>query len=283
MSDIIFLNGNYLEKENATISIMDRGFLFGDGVYELIPVYKGKPFLIDKHLSRLRSSLSLIGMKSDHEHIENLYEILLELIKKNGYQDHFFYVQITRGFQASRNHVYQEDVTPTILVMGEKYQIFPREKLSLGFNGCLQEDFRWTKSNIKSISLLGNVMLKNYASQNGFYETLLIRDEKLTEGSASNVFISKGQQVMTPNLGPDLLPGVTRDLLIDLLKQNGVEIKECDISREDLIDSDEVWCTSSTNYCVPIVEIDGKTIGSGKVGGNSFKSYDLITEFISSL
>ncbi len=283
MSEIIYLNGDYINKENATISIMDRGFLFGDGVYELIPVYNGKPFLIKKHLARLKSSLTLIGMDPQNPYVENLQSILLELIEKNKYVNYFFYVQITRGYQASRNHVYNEEADPTLLVMGEKYQVFPREKLSAGFKGCLQDDFRWTKSNIKSISLLGNVMLKNYASRNGFYETLLVRDEKLTEGSASNVFVSKDSHVMTPNLGSDLLPGVTRDLLIDLLNENDIYVKECDISKQDLIDSDEVWCTSSTNYCVPITEIDGKIIGSGDVGKNSFKSYDLITQYISSL
>ena len=283
MSQIIYLNGQYINRDNAKISIMDRGFLFGDGVYELIPVYNSKPFLINKHLKRLRSSLELVGMSADFQDIENLEQIMLELIFKNQYVNHFFYVHITRGYQSSRNHVYSENIKPTVLVMGEEYKVFSKEKLGKGFKGCVRDDFRWMKSNIKSISLLGNVMLKNYAAQNGFYETLLVRNKKLTEGSASNIFVVKNAQVMTPNLGAELLPGVTRDLLIELFRNDNIEVKETDVTETDLLNSEEVWCTSSTNYCVPITEIDGKKIGDGSVGGFAYKSYDLISTFISSL
>ena len=283
MSQIIYLNGKYLNRDDAKISIMDRGFLFGDGVYELIPIYRSKPFLINKHLQRLKSSLELVGMSGDSGVIESLEEIMLELISKNKYIDHFFYVHITRGYQPSRNHVYPKDIEPTVLVMGEEYKVFPKEKLENGFKGCVREDFRWMKSNIKSISLLGNVMLKNYAAQNGFYETLLVRNKKLTEGSASNIFVVKKEQVMTPNLGVEILPGVTRDLLIELFRNNNIEVQETDVTEDDLLSSEEVWCTSSTNYCVPITEIDNNMIGNGKVGNYSYRSYDLITKFISAL
>ena len=283
MSQIIYLNGQYVNRDNAKISIMDRGFLFGDGVYELIPVYNSKPFLINKHLKRLRSSLELVGMSADFQDIENLEQIMLELIFKNQYVNHFFYVHITRGYQSSRNHVYSENIKPTVLIMGEEYKVFSKEKLGKGFKGCVRDDFRWMKSNIKSISLLGNVMLKNYAAQNGFYETLLVRNKKLTEGSASNIFVVKNGQVMTPNLGVELLPGVTRDLLIELFRNDEIEVKETDVTEGDLLNSEEVWCTSSTNYCVPITEIDGKKIGDGSVGGFAYKSYDLISKFISTL
>ena len=283
MSQVIYLNGKYIDRDNAKISIMDRGFLFGDGVYELIPVYKSKPFLVNKHLQRLRSSLELVGMSTDFGVIEDLEEIMFELISKNNYVNHFFYVHITRGCQPSRNHVYPKNIKHTVLVMGEEYKVFSKEKLENGFKGCVREDFRWMKSNIKSISLLGNVMLKNYAAQNGFYETLLIRNKKLTEGSASNIFVVKNGQVITPNLGAELLPGVTRDLLIELFRKNNIDVQETDVTEDDLLSSEEVWCTSSTNYCVPITEIDNKKIGDGMVGDYSYRSYDLITKFISAL
>lgn len=283
MSQTIYLNGEYINRDDAKISIMDRGFLFGDGVYELIPIYNSKPFLINKHLQRLRSSMELVGMRTSSGLTENLEQIMLELISRNQYVNHFFYVHITRGYQSSRNHIYSEDIKHTILIMGEEYKVFSREKLENGFKGCVREDFRWMKSNIKSISLLGNVMLKNYAAQNGFYETLLIRDNKLTEGSASNIFVVKNGQVMTPNLGVELLPGVTRDLLIELFRKNNIVIEETDVTEDDLLTSEEVWCTSSTNYCVPITEIDNKKIGKGNVGDYSYKSYDLISNFISAL
>jgi len=283
MNQIIYLNGQYINRDNAKISIMDRGFLFGDGVYELIPVYNSKPFLVNKHLKRLRSSLELVGMRKDFQDIENLEEIMFELISKNEYVNHFFYVHITRGYQSSRNHVYSENIKHTVLVMGEEYKVFSKDKLEEGFKGCVRDDFRWMKSNIKSISLLGNVMLKNYAAQHGFYETLLVRNKKLTEGSASNIFVVKNGQVMTPNLGVELLPGVTRDLLIELFQNDNIEVKETDVTEDDLLNSEEVWCTSSTNYCVPITEIDGKKIGDGRVGKYAYKSYDLISKFISTL
>ena len=283
MSQIIYLNGEYINRDDGKISIMDRGFLFGDGVYELVPIYKSKPFLINKHLQRLRSSLELVGMKTDFAIIEDLESIMLELIAKNKYVDHFFYVHITRGCQSSRNHVYPDGIKPTVLVMGEEYKVFSKEKLKNGFKGCVREDFRWMKSNIKSISLLGNVLLKNYAAQNGFYETLLIRNKKLTEGSASNIFVVNSGKVMTPNLGVEILPGITRDLLIELFRKNNIDVEETDVSEDDLLNSEEVWCTSSTNYCVPITEIDSKKIGDGTVGEYSYKSYDLINNFISEL
>lgn len=283
MSQIIYLNGEYINRDDGKISIMDRGFLFGDGVYELVPIYKSKPFLVNKHLQRLRSSLELVGMKTDFAIIEDLESIMLQLIAKNKYVDHFFYVHITRGYQSSRNHVYPEGIKPTVLVMGEEYKVFSKEKLKSGFKGCVREDFRWRKSNIKSISLLGNVLLKNYAAQNGFYETLLIRNKKLTEGSASNIFVVSGGKVMTPNLGVEILPGITRDLLIELFHKNNIDVEETDVTEDVLLNSEEVWCTSSTNYCVPITEIDSKKIGDGTVGEYSYKSYDLINKFISEL
>tara|TARA_B100000575_G_scaffold60301_1_gene45710 strand:+ start:1239 stop:2090 length:852 start_codon:yes stop_codon:yes gene_type:complete len=283
MDEIIFLNGDYINRENAKISIMDRGFLFGDGVYELIPIYKSKPFLIKKHLDRLHSSMSLIGMSDEHFFMQDFENIFNELIERNEYKDHFFYVHVTRGYQSTRNHVYDKKIQPTVLIMGEGYNIFSSEQIKRGFKGCTQEDFRWTKSHIKSISLLGNVLLKNYAAQQNFYETLLLRDAKLTEGSASNIFISKGDDIFTPSLGVDLLPGVTRDLLIELFFAENKVIHECDVTKSDLQQADEIWCTSSTNYCVPITELDGVKVGNGQVGDFSLQAYDLISRYISTI
>jgi D-alanine transaminase len=255
---------------------MDRGFLFGDGVYELIPVYNKKIFLLHKHLNRLKNSLSLIGMSN----IRGIEDIINNLISRNSNDNFFIYLHITRGKQFQRNHIYREEVEPTILVMCEQYPSYEKEQIKKGFHACIHDDFRWLKSNIKSISLLGNVMLKNHASKNGYYETLLIRDNKLTEGSASNVFIVKDNIIHTPRLSNKLLPGVTRDLLIDLLKNNDMAINESDISQDDLLSSDEVWCSSSTNAVVPITMVDENQIGSGKVGSTSLLAYDITRDFI---
>jgi D-alanine transaminase len=274
--DEIYLNGKFISRSNAQISIMDRGFLFGDGVYELIPVYNKKIFLLHKHLNRLKNSLSLIGMSN----IRGIEDIINNLISRNSNDNFFIYLHITRGKQFQRNHIYREEVEPTILVMCEQYPSYEKEQIKKGFHACIHDDFRWLKSNIKSISLLGNVMLKNHASKNGYYETLLIRDNKLTEGSASNVFIVKDNIIHTPRLSNKLLPGVTRDLLIDLLKNNDMAINESDISQDDLLSSDEVWCSSSTNAVVPITMVDENQIGSGKVGSTSLLAYDITRDFI---
>ena len=274
--DEIYLNGKYTTKSNAQISVMDRGFLFGDGVYELIPVFNKKIFLLHKHLGRLKNSLNLIGMKS----IDGLEKVIDKLISNNSKKNFFIYLHVTRGEQRHRNHVYPQSIEPTVLIMCEEYPSYNRDQVKNGFSACIQEDFRWLKSNIKSISLLGNVLLKNFASSNNFYETLLIRDNKLTEGSASNVFIVKDKVIHTPKLSNELLPGVTRDLLIDLLKNNDMKVIESDITQEELLLSDEIWCSSSTNAVVPIVKINDTIIGSGSAGDISIFAHKITRDFI---
>ena len=274
--DQIYLNGSFLPRSEAQIPIMDRGFLFGDGVYELIPVFNKKVFLLEEHLKRLKNSLNLIQMND----IKGLDKIISTLIKKNTKNTFFIYLHITRGVQSSRNHISSENIEPTILLMCEDYPSFSKNEIKQGFQATIQNDFRWMKSNIKSISLLGNVLLKNYASSTGCYETLLVRNKKLTEGSTSNVFIVKDEIIYTPQLSNELLPGVTRGLLIRLLNQNNLKVIESDISQSDLINADEVWCSSSTNAVVPIVKVDGDIINTGKVGSVSMKIYGLAQDFI---
>lgn len=274
--DEIYLNGKFISRLSAQISIMDRGFLFGDGVYELIPVYNKKIFLLHKHLNRLKNSLDCIGMSD----IDGIEDIIDQLISRNTSENFFIYLHVTRGEQLQRNHIYGKAIEPTVLVMCEEYPSYDKDQIKKGFHACMHEDFRWLKSNIKSISLLGNVMLKNHASSNGYYETLLIRNNKLTEGSASNVFTVKNNIIHTPKLSNELLPGVTRDLLIDLIKTNNMTINESDISQEDLLASDEVWCSSSTNAVVPITMVDKHQIGSGEVGNISLQIYDITKDFI---
>jgi D-alanine transaminase len=274
--DEIYLNGSFLPRSKAQISIMDRGFLFGDGVYELIPVFNKKVFLLDEHLKRLKNSLNLIQMNE----IKGLDKIINTLIKKNIKNTFFIYLHITRGVQSSRNHIYSENIDSTILLMCEDYPAFSENLIKKGFQATIQDDFRWMKSNIKSISLLGNVLLKNHASSNGCYETLLVRNKRLTEGSTSNVFIVKDEIIYTPKLSNELLPGVTRGLLIKLLNQNNLKVIESDIYQSDLINADEVWCSSSTNAVVPIVKVDDNMINDGKAGSITMKVYEITQDFI---
>ena len=274
--DEIYLNGSFVPRSKAQISIMDRGFLFGDGVYELIPVFNKKVFLLDEHLARLKNSLNLIQMSD----VKGLDKIIHELIKKNIKNTFFIYLHITRGVQDSRNHIYSENIKPTVLLMCEDYPAFSEDLIKKGFQATIQDDFRWMKSNIKSISLLGNVLLKNHASSNGCYETLLIRNKKLTEGSTSNVFIVKDEIIYTPKLGNELLPGVTRGLLIKLLNENHLKVIESDIYESDVVNADEVWCSSSTNAVVPIIKVDKNIINNGRVGNITMKVYEIAQDFI---
>ena len=275
--DQIYLNGSFLPRSEAQIPIMDRGFLFGDGVYELIPVFNKKVFLLDEHLKRLKNSLNLIQMNE----IQDLDKIINTLIKKNIKNTFFVYLHITRGVQNSRNHIYSENIEPTVLLMCEDYPEFSEDLIKKGFQATIQDDFRWMKSNIKSISLLGNVLLKNHASSNRCYETLLIRNNKLTEGSTSNVFIVKDEIIYTPKLSNELLPGVTRGLLIKLLNENHLKVIESDIYESDVVNADEVWCSSSTNAVVPIIKVDDNIINNGRVGNITMKVYEIAQDFIS--
>ena len=235
-------------------------------------------FLLHKHLDRLKNSLNLIGM----HFINGLEEAIEKLISSSTKNNFYIYLHITRGQQSHRNHIYSKSIQPTVLIMCEEYLSFDQNQIASGFSACVQEDFRWLKSNIKSISLLGNVLLKNLADSEGFYETLLIRDNKLTEGSASNVFTVKNNEIFTPKLSNELLPGVTRDLLIELLNDNNMKVTEADISQEDLLNADEVWCSSSTNAVVPIVKVDNTDIGSGKTGDITLFAHKITKDFVRS-
>ena len=258
--EVVYLNGNYSPKEETTLSILDRGFLFGDGVYELIPIYNKKIFYIDAHLERLKSSLQQINIAPSLLDALDIIEIINRLIDQNNYDNYFIYIHISRGVDLKRNHIYSEDYKPTILIMGENYVPFGRDVIINGKKAILEDDYRWLKSNIKSTSLLANVLIKNKANENGAYEALLLRDGFLTEGSASNVFMVKDGIIKTPRLSHKLLPGITRKFLVDLISLHQLEYSECDISRHELLDADEIFCSSSTNPVVPITQVNDKII-----------------------
>ena len=258
--EVVYLNGNYSPKQETTLSILDRGFLFGDGVYELIPIYNKKIFYIDAHLERLKSSLQQINIAPSLLEDVDIIEIINRLIDQNNYDDYFIYIHISRGVDQKRNHIYSEDYEPTILIMGENYVPFNRDVIINGKKAILEDDYRWLKSNIKSTSLLANVLIKNKANDNGAYEALLLRDGFLTEGSASNVFMVKDGIIKTPRLSNKLLPGITRKFLVDLISLHHLEYSECDISKHELLDADEIFCSSSTNPVVPITQVDDKVI-----------------------
>ena len=278
-TETVYLDGNYIQKNEAKLSILDRGFLFGDGVYELIPVYNQHIFYIDYHLKRLKSSLDLINIDSSTIDDMHIIDIIKELISKNNYINHYIYIHISRGVDTTRNHIYSKSCKPTVLIMGENYTPFTKQDIKKGKSAITEDDYRWLKSNIKSTSLLANVLIKNKAYNEKAYEAILIRDGYLTEGSASNVFIVNGNVIKTPSLSNKLLPGITRKFLTDLIKKHNLEFSECEISKDDLYESDEIFCSSSTNPVVPIIQLDTKVI-SKEAGPVSMKLYQHAQSFI---
>ena len=278
-TETVYLDGNYTQKNEAKLSILDRGFLFGDGVYELIPVYNRHIFYIENHLKRLKNSLNLINIDSSIIDDIEIIEIIKDLVSTNNYINHYIYIHISRGVDKTRNHIYAKSCKPTVLIMGENYIPFSKQDIEKGKSAITEDDYRWLKSNIKSTSLLANVLIKNKAYDEQAYEALLIRDGYLTEGSASNVFIVNNNIIKSPTLSNKLLPGITRKFLTDLIKKHNLEFSECEISKDELFESDEIFCSSSTNPVVPITKLDTKVI-SKEAGPMSMEMYQHAQDFI---
>jgi len=264
---IVYLNGQYLPAEKASISVMDRGFLFADGVYEVIPVYKGKLFRLAEHLERLNNSLAAIRLPNPHS-LSPWDDLLSQLVAKNGAGHLSVYLQVTRGVVAKRDHCYTQALQPTVFAMATSMPIAASEDIArtMGEKAITADDIRWKRCDIKSISLLPNILLKQQAQDAGAAEAILLRSGFVTEGSASNVFIVSNGMLWTPIKDNQLLGGITRDLIIDLVSHAGLSCAEADISEAQLRAADEIWVTSSTKEIVPIIELDNEKVGAGVVG-----------------
>ncbi|XOJ52026.1 aminotransferase class IV [Candidatus Pseudothioglobus sp. Uisw_050_01] len=262
---MVYLNGNFIPKEKAFISVMDRGFLFGDGVYEVFPVYNKKIIGLEAHLLRLQEGLDAINIKNPHSKNDwvNLIEKIISFNIKNVNQA--IYLQISRGCDENRKHTYDE-LNPTIYIQSSL--IGPREKNSLlkGKSAITREDIRWLKSNTKATSLLANTLYAQEAKENNAEEAILLRDDIVTEASSSNVFIVKDNCIYTHPKGRNILPGITRDITIAFAKKLDFKVNEIIFSKEQLMEADEVWITSSTREILPITSIDNNIINTGLSG-----------------
>lgn len=270
---IVYLNGQYLPLADAKISVLDRGFLFGDGIYEVIPVYGGKLFRLHEHLNRLENSLRKIRLPLFISHSQ-WEEILLGLICGDNNQS--IYLQVTRGV-AKRDHSIPSNIEPTIFAQSTPLE--PVEIPAGGMRAITLQDIRWTYCDIKSVALLANVLLRHQATEKNCAEAILIRDDHVTEGAASNVFIVKNNALITPPKSKHLLPGITRDLILELAKDSQIPARESDISVAELKLADEIWLTSSTREIIPIVELDGKPIGAGKIGPLWHEMLTIFTDY----
>lgn len=255
----VYLNGEFLSLADAKIPVLDRGFLFGDGVYEVIPVYGGKPLRLEEHLRRLDQSLAGIRMASPMSDTE-WSSVFNRLI--NGTEDQSIYLQITRGVAAKRDHAIPANITPTIFVMCTPIAPIPLD----GIKAITVEDIRWDRCNIKAITLLANVLLRQEAIDEGAAEAILVRDGNVLEGAASNLLIVLNGTIITPPKGDTILPGITRDLILELAVNLGIPTEERHFGREELRLASEIWMSSSTREILAVIELDGEVIGNGKPG-----------------
>lgn len=263
--DLIFINNQYVTEPDAKISVFDRGFLFADGVYEVIPVYSNKALFLIEHLKRLQNSLDHINIKYK---VDNTYwsEVANKLISHNG-ANRPIYIQITRGADYTRVHEYHDQLAPTLVAFSLPPITLGNSLTSRDVNIITLPDNRWKMCHVKSLSLLGNILLRNQAKSLGASEALLVNDEGyIIEGTSSNYFIVQNNKVLTPPLNNEILPGVTRQAVIDICTANKIQVIQKNLQESDLYNADELWITSTTREVVPASKLNGKLIGDGKPG-----------------
>ncbi len=256
---LVYLNGDYSLLQETKISVLDRGFLFGDGIYEVIPVYKGVIFHFERHIARLERNLAAVRLKSPLDG-QQLREIIQRLITRENQES--VYLQISRGV-AKRDHGFPEIIKPSVFVMVSTVIQTPP---SQGIACVTLEDDRWQHCDIKNIALLPNVLLRQQAHDQDADEAILIREGVVTEGAASNVFIVLKDQIITAPLGPYILPGVTRDIVIELLQNAGMAVQQRLYSEQELQEASEIWVTSSTKEVVPVTTLNRHKVSNGKPG-----------------
>jgi len=275
--DVVFLNGELLPLEEAKVPVLDRGFIFGDGVYELVPVYSRVAFRIDEHLARLERSLGEAKIRNPYSR-QRWREIIYQLVDAQPFEDQGVYFQVTRGV-ARRDHAFPRDAQPTVFMMANPLVNPPRAQVDAGGTAVSAQDNRWLRCDIKSISLLGNVLARQISADAGASETILFRDGKLTEASASNVFIVKRGVIVSPPKSSLILPGITYDVVTELARANGMPLEFRDVAEAEVRAADEIWVTSSSKEVLAIVSLDGRKIGDGKPGPQFRRMYELYQEF----
>lgn len=262
---MLYLNGQFLPRSEAKVGALDRGLLFGDGIYEVIPVYSRHPFRLDEHLQRLQASLASISLPNPHSLAE--WAVLIgKAIALQDFDDQSVYLHVTRGDAGERDFPFPEGITPTVMINPTPLVTPSANVKAAGVKAVSHADFRWLRCDIKSLNLLPTVLMRQYAKDHGCAETVLFRDGYLSEGAASNIFVVKDGVVLTPPKSQLMLPGITYDLVIELARANGIPLDVRPIAEADVRDADELWMTSSTKEVLGIVSLDGKPVGAGAVG-----------------
>jgi D-alanine transaminase len=275
---IVYLNGQYMPMLESKISTQDRGFLFGDGVYEVIPVYDRKLFALPEHLQRLKNSLHATSIQnplSDAEWIE----LLNTLIEKHPWSDQYIYLQITRGIQIQRDHLPEDGLIPTVYAYSNPLKALSDDIIENGISVITLEDIRWLNCDIKAITLLPNIMMKLTAKARHADDAILVsREGFITEGTSSNCFIVKNGTLITPPNGQSLLPGVTRMVIERVAIAHNIPMLEQQITLTDLESADEIWLSSSTKDALPVTRLNDSAVGTGKPGAVWQKMRDYYQE-----
>ena len=260
----VYLNGLFVPIAEAKVSVLDRGFIYGDGVYEVVPVYGREPYRLPHHLARLQRSLDGIRLANPHRDAE-WEAIIRELIARQPFDDQGVYFQVTRG-AAKRDHAFPKDTPPTVFMMANPLPLPSREQVENGVAVVTAEDERWLHCDLKTISLLGNVLARQFAVDRGAIETVLFRDGYLTEASASNVLIVKQGRIVAPPKDNLILPGITYDATWDLARDGGLPFEVRPVPRSEALAADEMWLSSSTKEVLAVTTLDGKPFAGGKPG-----------------
>jgi D-alanine transaminase len=278
LDPLVYLNGEWGPLSEARIPVLDRGFIFGDGVYEVVPLYatpSGRaPFRLTQHLARLERSLAKIRIASPFDDA-GWRALITRAIESNpGEGDALVYLQVTRGVAKKRGHAFPAGITPTVFVMVNPLTFPSAASRAEGARAVTAVDERWLHCDIKSVSLLGNVLMAQFAAENDALETIQLRDGLLTEGSSSNVWVVKGGRLAGPPRGPRILEGIRYGLVAELARETGIPFEEREITEAELRDADEIMISSATKEVMPITLLDGKAVGNGRPGPVYAALYD---------
>lgn len=261
---IVYLNGKFLPVADAQVSVLDRGFIYGDGVYELVPVYGRQPFRLPHHLARLKRSMDGIGLANPHTDAQ-WEAIIRDLVARQPFADQGVYFQVTRGV-AKRDHAFPKDVPPTVFMMSNPLATPAREQVDNGVAVVTADDNRWHRCDLKTISLLGNVLMRQLAAERGAVETVMFRDGFLTEASASNVLVVSDGTIIVPPKDNLILPGVTYDATMEFARDIGVPLSVRPVPKAEALAADEMWLSSSTKEVLAITTVDGQPFSGGRPG-----------------
>jgi D-alanine transaminase len=273
---IVYLNGRFLPQEDAMISVLDRGFIYGDGVYELVPVYRRQAFRMPQHLARLQHSLD--GIRLANPHTDAQWSALIgELVARQTFADQAVYLQVTRGV-AKRDHAFPADVPPTVFLMSNPLITPPAEQVAAGVAVVTAEDNRWRRCDLKTISLVGNVLMRQLAADTGALETVMFRDGFLTEASASNVLVVIGGRIVVPPKDNLILPGITYDAVLEFARDAGLPFDVRPVPKAEALAADEMWLSSSTKEVLAVTTVDGRPFAGGTPGPVFRRMYALFQQ-----